>query len=52
MSEIPRSPAGDATERLMGEINQHLKENDATNHHYNRTFEAVYRAMRKAYGEK
>ena len=50
MSETPRNRAGQLTEQIMMAIREHLKETinygaPPNIHHYNRSYEAVYRVL-------
>ena len=44
--ETPNDLAGKLTERIMAQIREHLQPDELYQpHHYNRTYEAVYRVL-------
>jgi hypothetical protein len=47
MMETPKNDAGRITERIMTAIYDHIKraEPPQENHHYNRTYEKIYRIL-------
>lgn len=54
MSATPNDRAGEVTEIIMARIREHLKDTIAYGappniHHYNRTYEQVYRTLTECY---
>ena len=50
--ETPNNEAGRLTEQIMAAINEHIKRDPSPqeNHHYNRTYEKVYRLLSASKG--
>lgn len=42
MSETPKNPAGEMTDRIMLAIKEHIRSVEPFEHHYNRAWEKVY----------